>query len=69
MSQSKGLTILSRRLPEKRAFITGAASGLGRALGLELARDAWQLGLLDLSADRLRGAEEDMRTSTAWHGD
>ena len=65
MSGSRALTILSRRLPAKRAFITGAASGLGRAVALELARDGWQLGLLDLSAERLRGVEEEMRAAGA----
>ena len=44
---------LATRLPGRRAFVTGAASGLGRAFALELARHRWQLGLADLSADRL----------------
>jgi NAD(P)-dependent dehydrogenase (short-subunit alcohol dehydrogenase family) len=57
MSESQATTILSRRFPAKRAFITGAASGLGRAIATELASDGWQLGLLDLSATRLAEAE------------
>ncbi|MCB9234316.1 MAG: SDR family NAD(P)-dependent oxidoreductase [Bacteroidia bacterium] len=39
---------LSNKFPQKRAFITGAASGLGRALSLELAADGWNLGLIDI---------------------
>lgn len=31
----------------KNAFITGAASGLGKALCLELAKEGWQLGICD----------------------
>lgn len=53
MSETQAATILSRRFPGKRAFITGAASGLGRAIATELAGAGWQLGLLDLSADGL----------------
>ena len=50
---------LSERLPGRRAFITGAASGLGRAFALELAGYGWRLGLADLNAERLErvGAE------------
>jgi len=44
---------LSQLYPQKRAFITGAASGFGKALALELATDGWTLGLADVNADRL----------------
>jgi NAD(P)-dependent dehydrogenase (short-subunit alcohol dehydrogenase family) len=44
---------LSQRLPGRRAFVTGAASGLGRAFALELARHGWRLGLADLNVERL----------------
>lgn len=65
MSQSQAVTILSRRFSAKRAFITGAASGLGRAMALELAGGGWQLGLLDLSADGLAEAGVELRAAGA----
>ena len=43
---------LSRRYPQKRAFVTGAASGFGEALCLRLATDGWHLVMVDKS-DRL----------------
>lgn len=73
MNQTQSVTILSRRLPEKRAFVTGAASGLGRAIALELAGAGWRLGLLDLSAERLGAVERTLRdagaTTHAYAGD
>ena len=63
MSETQAVTILSRRFPGKRAFITGAASGLGRAIATELAAEGWQLGLLDVSAPRLAEAAASLRTA------
>jgi NAD(P)-dependent dehydrogenase (short-subunit alcohol dehydrogenase family) len=60
MHESQAVTILSRRFPAKRAFITGAGSGLGRAFATELAAAGWQLGLLDLSTGRLATVEAEM---------
>jgi NAD(P)-dependent dehydrogenase (short-subunit alcohol dehydrogenase family) len=60
MHESQAVTILSRRFPAKRAFITGAGSGLGRAFATELAAAGWQLGLLDLSTGRLTTVEAEM---------
>ena len=57
MSETQAVTILSRRFPAKRAFITGAGSGLGRAIATEFAAAGWQLGLFDLSAPRLAEAD------------
>lgn len=44
---------ISKRLPSKRAFITGAGSGLGKQLAIQLAAEGWSLGLCDLTEDRL----------------
>jgi short-subunit dehydrogenase len=40
---------LTKKFPQKRAFITGAASGLGRAFCLELAKDQWTIGISDIN--------------------
>lgn len=65
MSGTQASTILSRRFPAKRAFITGAGSGLGRAISMEFAAAGWRLGLLDVSAPRLAEAESAMRATGA----
>lgn len=39
--------------PEKRAFITGAASGLGQAFCFELAREGWTIGIADINVKDL----------------
>ncbi len=44
---------LSKLHPYKRAFITGSASGLGKALCLELAVDGWTIGISDINDDQL----------------
>jgi NAD(P)-dependent dehydrogenase (short-subunit alcohol dehydrogenase family) len=44
---------LSQRFPGRRAFITGAASGLGLACAETLAREGWRLALTDVDAPRL----------------
>ncbi|MDP1972304.1 MAG: SDR family NAD(P)-dependent oxidoreductase, partial [Sediminibacterium sp.] len=38
---------LSQKYPHKRAFITGAASGLGKSFALELAAEGWTIGMAD----------------------
>jgi NADP-dependent 3-hydroxy acid dehydrogenase YdfG len=45
--------IFSARYPTKRAFITGAASGLGYALCKELSADGWTIGMADINAVEL----------------
>jgi NAD(P)-dependent dehydrogenase (short-subunit alcohol dehydrogenase family) len=42
------------RTPWKTAVITGAGSGLGRAMSVELARDGWNIGIADVN---VQGAE------------
>lgn len=44
---------LTQRFPKRRAFITGAASGLGLACAETLAREGWQLFVTDVDAARL----------------
>lgn len=39
----------------KTAVITGAGSGLGRSLALQLARDAWTIGIADVNDEGARG--------------
>jgi NAD(P)-dependent dehydrogenase (short-subunit alcohol dehydrogenase family) len=49
---------LQQRFPGKRAFVTGAASGLGLALCERLARHGWKLLVVDINEERLTRAEE-----------
>ncbi|HRI79355.1 MAG TPA: SDR family NAD(P)-dependent oxidoreductase [Cyclobacteriaceae bacterium] len=44
---------LTHQHPSKRAFVTGAASGLGKAYCIELAQDGWTLGIADINAEGL----------------
>lgn len=45
---------LSQQHPKKRAFITGAGSGLGREFCIELAKDKWTIGICDISEKGLK---------------
>ena len=64
---------LARRFPAKRAFITGASSGLGLELARALGRDGWTLGLFDRNVKRLAHVEEELSgaglTVLAYPGD
>jgi NAD(P)-dependent dehydrogenase (short-subunit alcohol dehydrogenase family) len=64
---------LARRFPAKRAFITGASSGLGLELARALGRDGWTLGLFDRNVERLSHVEEELSgaglTVLAYPGD
>jgi len=65
--------LLADRFPGRRAFITGAGSGLGLALARRLASAGWQLGLLDANAERLSVARAELdaafRRTYVYHGD
>lgn len=45
---------LSQKYPGKRAFITGAAGGLGLAFAFELAEDGWKIAMADLNFEKLQ---------------
>lgn len=50
---------LSTQYPSRRAFITGAASGFGKALCMELANDKWLLGVVDINKEALDQAADE----------
>jgi NADP-dependent 3-hydroxy acid dehydrogenase YdfG len=62
---ASALTRLNRRFPRKRAFITGAASGLGLALARQLIAEGWSLGLFDRDEGRLTRVEAEFSAAGA----
>ncbi|RJP82090.1 MAG: SDR family NAD(P)-dependent oxidoreductase [Desulfobacteraceae bacterium] len=48
------------RFQGKRAFITGAGSGLGQALAIVLARRGWKIGVAEIDPDRTRKTSQDV---------
>lgn len=48
--------LFTKNYPGKRAFITGAASGLGLESCRILARDGWTIGMADINIDALQTA-------------
>lgn len=46
----------------KKAMVTGAASGIGRAIALELAKEGADLFLVDIQADALATVAQEART-------
>jgi short-subunit dehydrogenase len=51
-----------RTFAGRRALITGAASGIGRAIAIELARQGTHCFLVDVDADRLEMTAADVRS-------
>jgi NAD(P)-dependent dehydrogenase (short-subunit alcohol dehydrogenase family) len=51
--------VAMRNLAGKRAFVTGAGGGIGRAIALALARQGVQLFLVDINPDNLRASAHD----------
>jgi NADP-dependent 3-hydroxy acid dehydrogenase YdfG len=49
---------LTDTYPQRRAFVSGAASGLGRAFCRQLADDGWTLCMADIDGMRLQEAAE-----------
>ncbi len=47
-----------KRFTEKRVFITGAASGLGRALAIKFAGMGWKIAIADIHLERLAETKE-----------
>jgi short-subunit dehydrogenase len=56
---------LSQQHLGKRAFITGAASGLGRAFCLELAKDGWTIGMSDINIVALENTANEVAAAGA----
>ena len=54
---------LSATYPQKRAFITGAASGLGKAFCMDLARDGWTIGMADNNVTALELAATEIQNA------
>ena len=55
-----------RKFADKRVVITGAGSGLGRALALRFARERWRVAIADINVDR---AEETLAQVRSAGGD
>lgn len=52
---------INRRFPQKRVFITGAASGLGRALATAFAKKGWRIAVADIHGERAQETLELVR--------
>lgn len=55
--------LLTKNYPAKRAFITGAASGLGKTFSLELAQEGWTIGMADINMDQLAEAATEVNAA------
>lgn len=52
---------LTKKYSEKRAFVTGAATGLGKAFCTHLAKDGWTVGMADINNEKLEKSAEEVR--------
>ncbi len=52
---------LEQKFPKKRAFVTGAASGLGLEICMQLATKGWKILIADINADKLAEAEKSLQ--------
>jgi len=52
---------IEQKFPKKRAFVSGAASGLGLAICERLASAGWKLLIADINEDRLALAETNLQ--------
>jgi len=54
---------LSKKYPLKRAFITGAGSGLGKAIALLLAKEGWTIGITDINPTPLEATKKEIEAA------
>ncbi|MEJ2513745.1 MAG: SDR family oxidoreductase [Gammaproteobacteria bacterium] len=52
-------------MKDRSIVITGAGSGLGRAVALRYAREGWRVGVLDVATDRARHVAGEVRATGA----
>ncbi|TRX56514.1 SDR family NAD(P)-dependent oxidoreductase [Thalassomonas sp. M1454] len=52
--------MFAQKFPLKRAFITGAASGLGLEIASQLASNNWNLAIADINEERLNSAKVEL---------
>jgi NAD(P)-dependent dehydrogenase (short-subunit alcohol dehydrogenase family) len=52
-----------KRFQNKNVMITGAASGIGRAIALRIAQEGGNLALLDINLDKLKEVVNDLKST------